>query len=164
MPLTSVRIDEIEALAQTILDDTFQGNKKLPIDIREVVKKQGLQIVVGAFDNSDIIGSYDRATKTIQISENENYQRTSFTIAHEIGHFLLHAHKDKEVFYRADANLQEQDKDEETEANWFAASLLMPKDQVKRFRMWLSTIDKLADIFGVSKIAMNYRLKNLRIY
>lgn len=161
MPITKERISEIEDIAETVLEEALDGERKLPIDIKEVVSKQGLTLQIGKFENKDVIGAYDRQAKTIFVSETEQYQRTAFTIAHELGHYILHSDRPSETFYRTDSYLQDlQDKDEETEANCFAAAILMPKDKVTHFSVWFDK-EKLAELFGVSPIAMGYRLKNM---
>ena len=53
------------------------------------------------------------------------------------------------------------EKDQEQEANWFAASLLMPKNIFIRFWTIIKDIDELASRFEVSNQAAYYRLKNL---
>ena len=58
-------------------------------------------------------------------------------------------------------NLTDEDKEEEQEANWFAASLLMPEKLLKHYFSITNDADKLATIFGVSPTAVYYRLKNL---
>jgi Zn-dependent peptidase ImmA (M78 family) len=102
--------------------------------------------------------------------------RQRFTIAHEIGHYVLHRRRRfiDEVWVdyrdeRASAGTYKQ----EVEANGFAAELLMPEDLVKRSLgrlidsgLELSGSDvaaSLADEFDVSTEAMSHRLTNLAI-
>ncbi len=162
MVLALDRIEYIEALAQTTLDEALQKHLPLPIPIRKVVTYCGLTLQTGEFDNPDISGSYDRVNKTISVSNKDPYTRAAFTIAHEIGHYLLHSDKSDEIFYRSSLNLSEGNDNIEAEANCFAASLLMPRAKMRIFYPMLSSEpEKLADLFGVSKIAMNYRIKNM---
>ena len=162
MPLTKEKIEYIEALAETTLDDSLQKKIVLPIPIRRVVAYHDLTLKVGKFDDSEIAGSYDRTERTIYISEKDGYTRASFTIAHELGHYLLHADFPSEVFYRSASYLQDDTVQIEAEANCFAACLLMPRTKMKIFYPFLrNEPEKLADLFGVSKIAMNYRIKNM---
>ncbi|MCQ2097650.1 MAG: ImmA/IrrE family metallo-endopeptidase [Fibrobacter sp.] len=83
--------------------------------------------------------------------------RDRFTIAHEIGHYFLHsfAGEKKICANRRDSNRVE------WEANWFAASFLMPKYLIDE--MSSPNESKLADAFGVSEEAASYRLKNIGI-
>src|SRR5579872_3999410 len=156
MTLTPARIDRIEATAYDVLDETFGSTLSitLPVDMIKVVKSQGVDLVVGAFEGDDISGILDRENKKIYVSSSESYQRKSFTVAHELGHYLLHRDKTQEIFYRSDAqDLNPEGKDiEETEANWFAASLLIPSNMVNKYYSVVRTADELAVIFGVSLI------------
>lgn len=52
--------------------------------------------------------------------------RASFTIAHEIGHFVIHKMMNKVIFARNEANANVETGDPEWQANAFAAELLMP--------------------------------------
>ena len=79
--------------------------------------------------------------------------RDRFTIAHEIGHYFLHslAGEHKICANREGSNLVE------WEANWFAASFLMPKYLIDEKK----SIDEnmIAEAFGVSRDAARYRLR-----
>jgi len=163
MALAHSRIVEIENLTQEMLSNTY-GKEEVtpPIDIGAVLEKQGLKLKTGKFHDVSVSGAYDRGENTIFVSERESYKRQSFTVAHELGHHILHAAREKEVFYRHQAlQLDIQDQPEEQEANWFAASILMPRDIVRRFWNVTKDIDNLASLFGVSSQAMYWRVKNL---
>lgn len=59
--------------------------------------------------------------------------REIFTLAHEIGHAVLHF-KDMEAFFDNNSTVSDSDADEkEREANYFAACLLMPQEKVEGF-------------------------------
>lgn len=115
--------------------------------------------------------------------------RTRFTIAHEIGHFVLgHEKEGKEMFVdRANQQFSMFMRSEEStkgtnpqeiQANAFAAALLMPEPFVRAelHRMideGQSTdlsgnddkfVEKLALKFKVSQMAMTYRLGNLQLF
>jgi len=66
--------------------------------------------------------------------------REIFSVAHEIGHQMLHLSETDKLIIADDEN---SDVDEcEKEANYFAACLLMPEDKVEKFlRLELSGID-----------------------
>jgi Zn-dependent peptidase ImmA (M78 family) len=96
--------------------------------------------------------------------------RQRFTIAHEIGHLLLHEHdqvhvdRGFRVRLRSDISSQGTDRDE-MEANRFAAELLMPlkmlQADVQSLEFDLTDDDALwalAKRYGVSTQAMTYRL------
>ena len=79
----------------------------------------------------------------------------NFTLAHEFGHFILHENQEKFrldlVDYSSDETIQE------TEANYFAASLLMPQDAFEDISTLTSDDDKIAAYFGVSVPAVKVR-------
>src|SRR5207247_3101306 len=98
--------------------------------------------------------------------------RQRFTIAHELGHAVLHAregiHLDQafRLRFRDQTSAMAIDP-EEIDANSFAAELLMPADEVQA---WLSAgidmnddqaVRRVARHFGVSQQAMTYRVVNL---
>lgn len=99
---------------------------------------------------------------TIYISNTTTAQRDSFTIAHEIGHYILHyinAPRDYFVNCRGlKANRYTQRRDRaEWEANWFAAGFLMPRGEfVLRYNR-LQSISQVSSSFGVSQSAAQVR-------
>jgi Zn-dependent peptidase ImmA (M78 family) len=101
--------------------------------------------------------------------------RQRFTIAHEIGHYLLHLKNstsklflDRYTVYRRDDQSSTGNDREEIEANAFAAAVLMPgglvRDEVRKNDFDLDDEDDLtilAKRFNVSTTAMTFRLGNL---
>lgn len=106
--------------------------------------------------------------------------RQRFTIAHELGHLLLHRY----MTPHADGRLQVRFRDEESskgsvreeiEANQFAAELLMPEEFVRSLtpkvsfdfadqaadREAVTKLTRLAKRFGVSVQALSFRVANL---
>jgi Zn-dependent peptidase ImmA (M78 family) len=158
------RVHEIEGKALDVLLTVFadENSFNLPMNIPKVVQALGLSLKEGDFKDEEIVGAYDRASKTIYVAKNDNYSRKAFTIAHEVGHFVLHDEKVQEAFFRKNLIFVEKEKvPVEREANLFAASLLMPRGIVLRYFKIIKQPDYLADIFGVSYSAMRLRLKNL---
>jgi len=93
--------------------------------------------------------------------------RERFTIAHELGHFLLHlgasdssanffACREKDIHSTSSSRRQ---RGKEAEANRFAAELLMPEQLVKKLaHQWKASIPKMSNLFNVSAEAMGIRL------
>jgi Zn-dependent peptidase ImmA (M78 family) len=166
MSISSERKNQIESIAGTALQNVYPDGKiVLPVDLNKIIQHYDLKLTSADFGDDKIAGAFQRSAHTIYVSNKDPYTRAAFTIAHELGHFLLHADKDDEIFFRLDADLIEpikQDK-EETEANWFAASLLMPRELVYQYWDILHDEDRMAKLFGVSKSAMYWRLKNLAL-
>lgn len=170
---------DIERKAQELLDSFNMAN--LPIPVEDVAKKLGLNVI--AFDfGSDVSGvlHIKKETSSIGYNPNESKVRQRFTIAHELGHFMLHHEADKvfidnEKYYQLikfrseKTNLSTEDFKHEKEANSFAAALLMPLSLVKQeltayagFDLSDSSmITDLAKKFEVSTQAMSFRIINL---
>jgi Zn-dependent peptidase ImmA (M78 family) len=132
---------------------------------------------------SDISGALFRQGGQTVIGINSAHppRRKRFTVAHELGHLVLHddlVQVDRHYMVMEGlsrlrpAALRDKLSGEardprEIEANRFAAALLMPSDFVerslRRYTLPLdeSTIRKMADEFDVSLQAMNFRLTNL---
>lgn len=98
--------------------------------------------------------------------------REIFTLAHEIGHVILHMHKGCK-FIDDNITISGKSKDEkEQEANYFAACLLMPLDDIERFldfelpdfsKRDLSAMDiaRIMSAFNVSFDTALNRLENV---
>ncbi len=111
----------------------------------------------------------------IGVNEKHHLNRQRFSIAHEIGHFILHEgdtyiDKGYRVLFR-DLESGSGSKGEEMDANAFAAALLMPAEWVKDafFQQPFDltedyVLQMLANKFKVSIQAMSYRLMRLRIF
>lgn len=151
---------------------------KAPVSVEELVKFCGnVDIRFRPFDG-DLSGMvYRHADGSIVIGVNSSHStnRQRYTIAHELGHVLLH--KDEELHVddgqiiglRNEVSSKATDP-KEIEANTFAAELLMPEG-ILRSRMaelpqgleFEDSVTRLAREFQVSPVAMTYRLTNLRL-
>lgn len=145
------------------------GAADLPVDVRRLAKLEGIQ--VDRTDFGDEISGVlikDGGRAIIGINGRDAPTRQRFTIAHELGHFLLHADRGLDVVHRRDGNSSTGHDPLEVEANQFAAELLMPADRVRHlFNKQPFDFDdetalrKLATTFGVSPRAMAVRLSSL---
>ena len=175
-------------MANTLIDE-LGIRRKAPIDVEKVVsrlteiKKVDVQIHEEVFANSlhgvsaILVKEKDRAIIAVNSVDSESRKR--FSIAHELGHLLMHGNHEglkvekgiqpqlfnKVVYTRSDAVHNKS----EREANEFAAELLMPEDLITAdFKKSLqdnedSLISVLAKKYKVSEIAMQYRLNNLNL-
>ena len=87
--------------------------------------------------------------------------RQRFTQAHELGHVML-KHVDEHTVQMRDDRFDNSNPIE-TEANAFAAELLMPRRWLPQLLSEADTIESLAATLGVSITALHYRLRNLRL-
>lgn len=148
-----------------------------PVPVEDIARGLGAKVSYSNFDN-EISGLLVRRAGSIVIGvaseQPENRQR--FTIAHEIGHLLLHGegvsdevHVDKHFRVHLRSSLSSTAEDVgEIEANAFAAELLMPEAFVRRDAKMLmldfddpGQVQELAQAYRVSSQAMTYRLMNL---
>jgi Zn-dependent peptidase ImmA (M78 family) len=172
MSLSKEEIIKIECLTMDLLRDAYRDSEIFPpIDLDKIIQHSGLSVKAGHFPDRNIAGAYNRKDGLILIEKNDPSFRQVFTVAHELGHYYLHADKPDEIFFRSDLdNLDDTQKKQEQEANWFAASLLMPKELFIHFWKILKNVNRLdfsindlASRFEVSSTACYYRLKNLGI-
>ena len=119
----------------------------------------------------------------IVVNKNHARVRQRFTIAHEIGHYVLEHHRNGSMFidlpsrHMSTALFRNSDSStgeilQEREANAFAAALLMPKYLVKEeiedlnlsFDQDDKSVEQLAKKFKVSSQSMMFRLSNLNYF
>jgi Zn-dependent peptidase ImmA (M78 family) len=103
----------------------------------------------------------------IRIANHTSKTRDRFTIAHELGHFLLHFMLPHVKGEMKDCGLKAArygSGQTEFEANSFAAALLMPKAVfAEQFNILCGDLVDVADFFGVSVSAATVRAKQLNL-
>lgn len=146
---------------------------KPPIDVDFLADKAGVDLVYEELDD-DVSGFLMKKKGKVFLAVNSHHHpnRQRFSIAHELGHYFLHLKKgaeffiDRTVYYR-NTDSSEGKYQQEIEANSFAAALLMPRqmleDELEKYGEELTELDiyRLANRFGVSQQAMEFRLQNL---
>ncbi|KQQ58762.1 hypothetical protein ASF69_15600 [Rhizobium sp. Leaf311] len=141
-------------------------------DIIALVARLGGKVVSGSTGNEDIESGSMIARSisdfTIYLSPLTSLERDRFTVAHELGHLLLHLPKviedNPSAVMRATRHVDNQDATQqraEWEANWFAASFLMP-DQLFR-DSYNRGISFMQQKFKVSRAAIEARAKSLKL-
>lgn len=92
-------------------------------------------------------------------------RRDRFAIGHELGHYFLHyllPYSNKQEVGPLQA-ARYGDGRTEYEANWFSAAFLMPQEKFKKKYHESTSLDEVADYFGVSKSAAEIRSKILNL-
>jgi len=91
--------------------------------------------------------------------------RRRFTIGHELGHWILHQDEQTSLFCRHGSVAEADATDRppldliEEQANWFAASVLMPAELIRfHYKETERDFDRLCSIFRCSRAAMGRRL------
>ena len=136
------------------------GYEEPPINPVEIAKKLGFEVLEAIFERDDVSGMYDYEKKTIYYNHKDAPTRQLFTVAHELGHILLHKEYVSSKEYRVLLRSPHKDDKYELEADAFAANLMMPKFMIDRFKS-LGTTKKLASAFCVSLQAMTKRIDSL---
>lgn len=171
------------AISKSIIETTNQFIERnsdildnFPINIEQLVSNEGITLRVHDFkDEVSGLLFIQGNTKTIGVDKNSGDLRKRFTIAHELGHYILHNERsnmfvDKVFFRKNSEGYTTKEEKIEKEANYFAANILMPEKLIHNAIANLTcdlyeddTITKLAAAFKVSNSAMSFRLINLGI-
>lgn len=168
--MTSREWQKIEDEKRIVLDRFMRDT---PIQLGALAKELGLTVKLSTLKPGVSGKIYkENNSYTIKINRHETRERQRFTLAHEISHFLLHRDIIDQseggiidnVLYRSGAPEQI-----EFEANRLAADMLMPRKIVSQKLDALGApvseevIEYMAQIFQVSKAAMEIRLSPLSI-
>lgn len=170
---------QLEEKAEETLAATRAGG--LPVDLELIAVRLGLRVERADFTGGEteiepevsglLVIKGDSGTIGLNAKHPDVRQR--FTLAHEIGHFVLHRSSsdlfiDKGFRFFRDKRSSKATHRAEIQANQFAAALLMPRSEVEREiatkQLDLAdglALQQLADRFGVSSQAMSLRLANL---
>lgn len=162
---------EIEEHAREILKahDLY----RIPVDPVVLANHLGIKVNNAKFSEDNLSGLVAKRGNHIQILVNQSDQgyRKRFTIAHEIGHFLLHLQDKDGEFADHEADLFRMEPGEEVqataprqrevEANRFAAALLMDEELVRSQWGKVGSMKAMSRLFNVSESAMGYRIGSL---
>ena len=146
----------------------------IPVAVQELCGELGVRVHTAYLDPdiSGMLESKGHGKYLIIVNASDRATRQRFTVAHELGHYILHRSLigdgiDDDRAYRStnkgkyhNTNIGPR---EETEANKFAADVLMPWALIKRFKDTYNgpsedLASTLATKFQVSLQAMTIRL------
>lgn len=167
---------EIERVALDIRSQTTLVGPPIPVfDIAESLKMRVEEADLGVGASGLLV--IENGVAVIGYQKGQSKERQRFTVAHEIGHMVLH-HERSDLFidaedflavYRRD-DTRSRDNKQERDANTFAGALLMPKDMLDEmvadpsYQVELfddSDWKKFADRFEVSTQALIIRMTKL---
>lgn len=142
--------------------------QEVPVRIASIARALGVEVksatlkprISGQIQKSETSASGFR----IRVNRHESPTRQRFTIAHEIGHYLLHRDEigdgiEDTILYRSTLSDYR-----EAEANRMAAELLMPRKKILEFLKLFggsatrTVAQAMAEKFDVSEAAMCVRL------
>jgi Zn-dependent peptidase ImmA (M78 family) len=176
-----MNLKKVERLAYSVLEEFHITEPHVPI--RTIAKELGISVIDEKFNDSDISGMLfrdeNKKVNIIGVNSSHSPNRQRFTIAHELGHFLLHKgetnHFDRAGVFRVNYRNSVSStatNNEEIEANTFAAAILMPEHFIMpAIEQKLSDgldisddsdeISEIAELFKVSSQALYFRLSKL---
>jgi Zn-dependent peptidase ImmA (M78 family) len=134
------------------------GVRLPPVDVDYMARRLGIEVVRRS--NLGYAGSVESEGNhaIIYLNRDDHPVRQRFSLAHEIGHLMLHPMHAGRMHFR-DTNFYGDWR--ETQANRYAADLLMPEWMLD---LSIGSTDaevwRLARLFNVSEQAMQYRLEN----
>ncbi|MCT3412748.1 helix-turn-helix domain-containing protein [Lactobacillus helveticus] len=168
---TNIELDGSPENAANELRVLWQLDDRPINDIVDLMERHGLIIVNVDFNSNKIdarSGYVEIGEKQYYIvlvnAENTNFFRDQFTLAHELGHYAMHA-----KLYHPQEDLLGQDyRNIENEANKFASAFLMPKDSFTAdlTRDGFINLDTFIDLkskWNVSIAAMVHRAHDLEL-
>lgn len=139
---------------------------ELPIDLEKICKQEGINLFsykVGknfieslGMTDEDLENDAFSISSAIFYNEEKPHQRIRFSIAHEIGHILLHTNRAIKVYNREPSPY---DSPIEVEANAFAARLLAPLCVLQFLN--LNSAKEIAEICDISYTAAEHRFSRL---
>lgn len=152
---------------KNIIDIIKQYVSSDPVDVFGLASEMGIDVAERSLpDNTS--GSLKKTDHgyTITINQSHSENRKRFTVAHEIAHFILHDNLIGGGIYdnmayrsddgRSNPNIKQY---HETEANKFAASILMPTKLIQELQsQGVGSSRELAGRLGVSEQAMRIRM------
>lgn len=172
----------IEPLLRAFKAEAMEGQ---PVRVEALIRAAGLDVEPAADLEESISGNIQRqrdGSYVIRANWREHDYRRRFTMAHELGHYILHRSILDEMGGTNDSTMYRTDikapvynshigKLHEQQANSFAANLLMPEDAVRAaweeeaenspYPNGLPHLQAMYRRFHVSPSSMKWRLKNL---
>lgn len=144
-------------------------SQSAPVNIECIIKDCGIELEKEKFDD-DLAGHVQRVEPDkyrITVNKNHHYYRQRFTMAHLLAHFLCHRNlfgegindsKNYKISTEHEFYNPKIGNTQETEANRFAASVLMPKDLIAIMRLDGFDDAKIAERLQVSEQGLKIRL------
>jgi len=150
-------LDEVEAVARQLRTSWDLGVDPIPV-LTDMLEERGIKV----FQSQAINDRFDGMAATVDgipvvvVGRGWPGDRQRFTLAHELGHLVLHGRLAPAV-------------DEEAAANRFAGAFLAPADEVRKElgekRIWLEPreLEVLKKTYGLSMQGWMHRARDLGI-
>ena len=159
----TIRRKHIRDLAERLLAE--HNYTSAPINLETIAQTQNAIVhkqPVGDDVSGFLYRNNTKSTAVIGVNMNQSENRQRFTIAHELGHYLLHTGNDVHVDHsfvikKRDSKSSQGVDVEEIEANLFAAELLMPATFLEHDLAQMDGLD-LMDETQINRLANRYRV------
>ena len=160
-----------EVQAPSEAEIVSRHKERMPVDVDALARDLGVNVVHAHDLGSQVAGKIQRDARlggpsgfAVYVNANDPPRRQRFTLAHELGHYILH--RDlmdggivDDTMYRSPLGDWY-----ERQANRFAADVLLPEQLVRsEYRRGNKALNVLAKRFDVSPDAMRIRLKELNL-
>jgi len=167
-------MNDFRELAKEKAREVFeQYNLSVPVDLLKLTQNLNISVSEVAFERIDGLKNCDGCIfykeNAIFVDVELSPTRLKFTLAHELGHYLLRHQTQEGMYADKKASYRGKDKNnEERAADIFAAELLMPEHEMRKLHSEYvyPTLEIFVKHFLVSVEAMRIRLKefNLEVY
>ncbi|MBP9597621.1 MAG: ImmA/IrrE family metallo-endopeptidase [Desulfobacter sp.] len=150
---TFLRSSDPILTARNLINSIYKVS--FPIDVEQIALNVGIQEINKVSDENVegfLVALPDKSAGFINISRQiKENSRIRFTIAHELGHFLITTHNESSYSCSvSDMKNRKNSKPQEVEANKFAAELLMPQ------KFFVSELKKEPDCMLFENLAFKF--------
>jgi len=158
VPAKVAALEDVELVALAVRDAWELGNNPIP-DLVDTLEERGIRVIVTPFIGNkrfDGLAAHVGEMPVIAVGEDWPGDRQRFTLAHELGHLLLHGRLSEDV-------------NKEKACDRFAGAFLAPRDVVLdslgQKRNWIEPreLSLLKAEFGLSIAGWTYRARDLGI-
>lgn len=137
---------------------------ELPICPLRLAKKLGITVNPTTHPTFTAHAYMEQGKRFIEYNAAESMLRQRFAIAHALGHHALRHINESRSYTDSVANFRfDLASSEDIQANQFATELLIPELVVRYFivKKGVTLLNELANLFSVSTVVVQYRLKHL---
>lgn len=164
--MSKLSISDQVKIDDKIADIRSRTGKSYPKDsLLDIIQTYSPDLEIKEYDfgdDSDFIKGAikypDGSRPAILLNDKRTHEQgRTFTLAHEFGHFILHENQEKFRLDLVDFAKNTLEVQQESEANYFAASLLMPRSEFEDMVSLTNDNEKIAAYFGVSEKSVEVR-------
>lgn len=145
-----------------VVEDILSNNliSQPPVNAQRIAEDNGLTVSFIDFPDplKDVSGFLDFENREIYVNSQDEPFRQNFTIAHELGHWFLHKNRVNEYRVLMRRPIGGEKSPLEKEANFFAASLLVPGEMLLNCRLKNMSNAEIAKQFKVTKAVIDLRI------